>query len=55
MTLNEEESREEYKPLYIPAHYEQADTQENKIVYKLMRSYRFSLPFFKNIFELLNE
>ena len=35
MTLNEEEFREEYKPLYIPAHYEEADTQENKIVYAL--------------------
>jgi|SRR5665213_2718125 len=35
MTLTDEEFREEYKPLYIPAHYNEADTQENKIVYAL--------------------
>jgi len=35
MKLTDEEFREEYKPLYIPAHYQQADTQENKIVYAL--------------------
>src|ERR1700758_5011512 len=35
MELTDEEFREEYKPLYIPAHYEQADTQQNKIVYAL--------------------
>jgi predicted transcriptional regulator len=35
MTLTDEEFREEYKPLYIPSHYQEADTQENKIVYAL--------------------
>jgi len=35
MKLSDEEFREEYKPLYIPAHYQEADTQENKIVYAL--------------------
>jgi hypothetical protein len=35
MTLTDEEFREEYKRLYIPAHYNEADTQENKIVFAL--------------------
>jgi predicted transcriptional regulator len=35
MKLTDEEFREEYKPLYIPAHYQAADIQENKIVYAL--------------------
>ena len=35
MKLSDEEFREEYKPLYIPAHYHEADTQENKVVYAL--------------------
>ena len=35
MELTDEEFREEYKPLYIPAHYQEADTQENKVVYAL--------------------
>lgn len=35
MELTDEEFREEYKPLYIPAHYLEADTQENKVVYAL--------------------
>ena len=35
MALTDEEFREEYKPLQIPAHYDAADTQENKIIYAL--------------------
>jgi hypothetical protein len=35
MALTDEEFREEYKPLHIPAQFSQADTQENKIVYAL--------------------
>src|SRR5665213_3511090 len=37
MKLTDEEFRAEYKPLYIPAHYQEADTQENKVVYALAR------------------
>jgi predicted transcriptional regulator len=35
MKLSDEEFREEYKPLYIPAHFEQEDTQQNKIIFAL--------------------
>lgn len=35
MELSDEEFREQYKPLYIPAHYQPADTQENKVIYAL--------------------
>jgi predicted transcriptional regulator len=34
-TLSDSEFREAFKPLYIPAHYEQADTIENKVAYAL--------------------
>lgn len=37
MKLTDEEFREEYKPLYVPARYDGADTQENKIVYALVQ------------------
>ncbi|PWK78719.1 hypothetical protein LX99_01167 [Mucilaginibacter oryzae] len=35
MALTDDEFREEYKPLYIPAHFEIRDTQQNKIVFAL--------------------
>jgi isopentenyl diphosphate isomerase/L-lactate dehydrogenase-like FMN-dependent dehydrogenase len=35
MALTDDEFREEYKPLYIPAHFEVQDTQQNKIVFAL--------------------
>ncbi|AYL99309.1 hypothetical protein [Mucilaginibacter celer] len=35
MALSDEEFREEYKPLYIPAHFEIQDTQQNKIIFAL--------------------
>lgn len=35
MTMTDEDFREEYKPLHIPAEYFAADTQENKIIYAL--------------------
>lgn len=35
MALTDDEFREEYKPLYIPAHFEPKDTQQNKIVFAL--------------------
>ena len=35
MTMTDEEFREEYKPLHVPAHYLAADTQENKMIYAL--------------------
>lgn len=35
MALTDYEFREEYKPLYIPAHFEVQDTQQNKIVFAL--------------------
>ena len=35
MSLTDEEFREEYKPLHVPGHFDQADTQENKIVFAL--------------------
>jgi hypothetical protein len=35
MALSDEEFREEYKPLHIPAAYHPDDTQENKIIYAL--------------------
>lgn len=35
MTQSDEDFREEYKPLQIPAAYQTGDTQENKILYAL--------------------
>ena len=35
MSLTDEEFREEYKPLYVPAHYDAADTQQNKVIFAL--------------------
>jgi isopentenyl diphosphate isomerase/L-lactate dehydrogenase-like FMN-dependent dehydrogenase len=35
MTLTDEEFREAYKPLEIPANYEPADTRQNKILFAL--------------------
>lgn len=35
MTRSDEDFREEYKPLQIPAAYHLDDTQENKIIYAL--------------------
>ncbi|WP_114937124.1 hypothetical protein [Mucilaginibacter endophyticus] len=35
MTLSDEEFREEYKPLHIPAHFDVQDTQQNKAIYAL--------------------
>jgi len=35
MKLSDEEFREEYKPLHVPAHYDAADTQQNKMIYAL--------------------
>ncbi|MGV8878954.1 MAG: hypothetical protein ACOH2A_07980 [Sphingobacteriaceae bacterium] len=35
MTQSDEDFREEYKPLQIPAAYHADDTQENKIIYAL--------------------
>lgn len=37
MTLSDEEFREEYKPLHIPSHFDQQDTQQNKAIYALAR------------------
>jgi predicted transcriptional regulator len=35
MALTDEEFREEYKPIQVPAVYHAQDTQENKIIYAL--------------------
>jgi hypothetical protein len=35
MRLTDEEFREEYKPLQVPAHYDTADTQQNKMIFAL--------------------
>jgi len=35
MKLSDEEFREEYKPLHIPSHFDQQDTQQNKAIYAL--------------------
>jgi len=35
MHLSDEEFREEFKPLFIPAHFEDADTLEQKITFAL--------------------
>lgn len=35
MTLTDEEFREEYKPLHVPAHYDTADTLQNKMIFAL--------------------
>ncbi|QQL50766.1 hypothetical protein [Mucilaginibacter ginkgonis] len=35
MALTDEEFREEYKPLHIPAHFEEADTEQNRVIYAL--------------------
>jgi len=35
MHLSDEEFREEFKPLFIPAHLEEAETLEQKITYAL--------------------
>lgn len=35
MALTDEEFRQEYKPLYVPAHYDTADTLQNKMIFAL--------------------
>jgi len=35
MSLTDEEFREEYKPLHVPAHYDGADTLQNKMIFAL--------------------
>jgi hypothetical protein len=35
MNLTDEEFREEYKPLQVPAHFDATDTQENQMIYAL--------------------
>jgi hypothetical protein len=35
MTLTDEEFREEYKPLYVPARYDAADNLQNKMIFAL--------------------
>ncbi len=35
MSLTDEEFREEYKPIQVPAHYDQADTLHNKMIFAL--------------------
>jgi hypothetical protein len=35
MTMTDEEFREEYKPLQVPAHFDAADTQQNKMIFAL--------------------
>ena len=35
MSLTDEEFREEYKPLHVPAHYDVADTLQNKMIFAL--------------------
>lgn len=37
MALSDEEFREEYKPLHIPAHFDVQDTQQNKAIYALAK------------------
>jgi hypothetical protein len=38
MTQSDEDFREEFKPLHIPAHFLAEDTQENKIIYALAQA-----------------
>ncbi len=35
MSLTDEEFREEYKPLQVPAHYAEAFTQKQKVIFAL--------------------
>lgn len=35
MSMTDDDFREEYKPLHIPAEYFEADTEQNKIIYAL--------------------
>lgn len=35
MSLTDEEFREEYHPLLVPAHFDAADTQQNQLIYAL--------------------
>lgn len=35
MSLTDEEFREEYKPLQVPAHYDAAETLQNKMIFAL--------------------
>jgi hypothetical protein len=35
MILTDEEFREEYKPLQVPSHYDEADTTQNKMIFAL--------------------
>jgi len=35
MALTDEEFREEYKPLHVPAHYDVADSLQNKMIFAL--------------------
>jgi len=35
--MTDEEFREEYKPLHVPAHYEAADILKNKMIFALAR------------------
>src|ERR1700744_2328851 len=35
MALTDDEFQEEYKPLHVPAHYQAADTLQNKMIFAL--------------------
>lgn len=35
MSLSDEQFREEYKPLHIPAHYKDAVTEQDKVIFAL--------------------
>ncbi|MFD2145828.1 hypothetical protein [Mucilaginibacter antarcticus] len=38
MIQSDEDFREEFKPLHVPAHFLEVDTQENKIIFALAQS-----------------
>ncbi|MES2807254.1 MAG: hypothetical protein V4619_01430 [Bacteroidota bacterium] len=38
MIQSDEDFRDEFKPLHVPAHFFEDDTQENKIIYALAQS-----------------
>lgn len=38
MIQSDEDFREEFKPLHVPAHFLEEDTQENKIIYALAQA-----------------
>jgi len=37
--MTDEEFREKYKPLQVPAHYDAADTLQNKMIFALAEIY----------------